>query len=234
MTLPPLEISHSSPPFGFPAKVSWVITTISRKIPLPYSSLFSFFSLFLSLCFSYRLYISHAAGTYDHTSSLALARKPSVPEEVTSACQVNWTVSASSRRGAAVGQVDGEDLVTRSSTGNLSRLKLTVAVWRSPRDAKDRNTRTPATHVVPYVPHEFHLCTFVWVYKTRRTRLHVSCEVACSLPITRWSSLKFAAKLARNGHYRRNARREAVRRSAQNTECPWSCLEFLRGDYIAS
>lgn len=110
----------------------------------------------------------------------------------------------------------------------LSNLKLTVTVWRSHRDARDRDTRILATHAA------LSRMSFTCMrYKTRRTCCHVSCGVACSLPITWWSSLKFAARFARSGHYRRNARREAVR-SARNTECPWSCLEFLRGDYIAS
>lgn len=119
----------------------------------------------------------------------------------------------------AVGQVDGEDLVTRSSAGNLSSLKLTVAVWRSHRDERDCDTRALATHVA--------LFRMDLRYKTRRTCSHVSCEVACSLPITRWSSLKFAARFARNGHYRRNARREAVRRTPNARDRVWSFSEAI-------
>lgn len=65
----------------------------------------------------------------------------------------------------ATGQVDGEDLVTQSSTSNLSSLKLIVVVWRSPRDVRDRDTKILTSHVA------LARMNFTYVrYKIRRTR----------------------------------------------------------------
>lgn len=142
------------------AKFSRVITTTGRKMPVLYSSLFSFFHSF-SLFVSHTACISHAA-VHMIIRQVWRSRKPSVLEEVTSACQVNWTVSASNRRGGRTGWRRGPCYAII----NGQSLELETDRWCLEKSSRrERSRHENSSDPCCSVPHEFHLCTFVWVIR---------------------------------------------------------------------